>query len=175
MAEVARSTRVSSTWVRCMQRCGGSDFVEEVVRPPSYGLAVDHAPSEIGARAEPEVAYALLAGGWQVYCPRFAAHSRVDLVAVGQASVQRVQCKTARLQTDVLFFRTCSNTKNSPRSYHGEVDAFGVYSPDLDAAYLVPLSGLGDRGCYLRIGAPATSQVKGVRYAAEYAITATAR
>jgi len=130
-------------------------------------------PSEVGARAELEVAHALTRAGWRVYLPVFAAHSRVDMVALTEDEVLRVQCKTARLLDGVLFFRTCSNTKNVPRAYHGEVDAFGVYSPDLEATYLVPLGGLGERGCYLRLSPTQNNQVKGVRYAADYKIGRT--
>ncbi|HVA74699.1 MAG TPA: group I intron-associated PD-(D/E)XK endonuclease [Acidimicrobiales bacterium] len=125
-------------------------------------------PSEVGARAELEVTHALLRAGWQVYLPVFCAHSRVDLVALRPDETMRVQCKTARLLGSTLFFRTCSNTKNIPRSYHGEVDAFGVYSPDLESAYLVPLEGLAHSGCSLRLGPPANNQAKGIRFAAEY-------
>jgi hypothetical protein len=124
----------------------------------------------VGARAEAEITLALLAAGWDVYMPVFSAHSRVDLVAVRGDETIRVQCKTARLWKGVLFFRTCSNTNNQPRSYKGEVDAFGVYSPDLRSVYLIPLAGLGESGCSLRLGSPANNQAKGVRYAADYQV-----
>ena len=80
-------------------------------------------PSEIGARTELEVSHALYLSGWAVYLPVFCAHSRVDLVAVRTNETLRVQCKTARLAKNVLYFRTCSNTKNRPKPYHGEVAA----------------------------------------------------
>ena len=117
-----------------------------------------------------EVSRALYLSGWAVYLPVFCAHSRVDLVAVRTKETLRVQCKTARLAKNVLFFRTCSNTKNQPRPYHGEVDAFGVYSPDLGRAYLVPLEGLADNACSLRLGPTANNQSKGIRYAADFEI-----
>lgn len=60
--------------------------------------------------------------------------------------------------------------KNQPRPYHGEVDVFGVYSPDTGSAYLIPLAGLGDNACSLRLGPTANNQVKGVRFAADYEI-----
>jgi len=66
--------------------------------------------------------------------------------------VSRIQCETARLVKNVLEFRTCSNTNNVPRSHLAEVDAFGVYSPDAESTYLVPLEGPSDRRCYLRLG-----------------------
>lgn len=127
-------------------------------------------PSEIGARTEAAVARALIHEGWDVCIPMFCAHSRVDLVALRGKAVLRVQCKTARLAKGVLYFRTCSNTKNQPRPYHGEVDAFGVYSPDTGSAYLVPLDGLADNACSLRLGPTANNQAKGIRFAADYEI-----
>lgn len=127
-------------------------------------------PSDIGARAEREVAFALGRAGWDVFLPLFSPHGRVDMVALRDGVALRVQCKTARLLNGVLCFRTCSNTRNSPRDYVGQVDAFGVYSPDLESTYLVPLEGLGGRGCQLRLGPPANNQVKGVRYARDYEV-----
>ncbi len=131
---------------------------------------MDGTPSQIGARAECQVAHALILGGWAVYVPLFSSHGRVDLLALRENETLRIQCKSARLVKGVLFFRTCSNTKNQPRSYHGEVDAFGVYSADLGSVYLIPLAGLSDRTCSLRLGPTANNQSKGVRYAADYAL-----
>jgi hypothetical protein len=131
---------------------------------------MDRTPSEVGAEAELEVSRALLAAGWDIYVPLFAAHSRVDVLAVRSGQTLRVQCKTARLLGSILYFRTCSNTKNRPRPYHGEIDPFGVYSPDLKLALLVPIDGLGDQACSLRLDPPANNQSRGVRYAADYLI-----
>lgn len=117
-----------------------------------------------------EVARALIHEGWDVCIPMFCAHSRVDLVALRGKEILRVQCKTARLAHDVLYFRTCSNTKNQPRPYHGEIDAFGVFSPDTGWVYLVPLDGLGDNACSLRLRPTANNQAKGIRFAVDYEI-----
>ena len=125
-------------------------------------------PSEIGASAEREVAFALERSGWHVYLPVFAAHARVDLVAVRPGQARRVQVKTARRLGDSLVFRTCSNTGNRPRDYRGEIDAFGVYSPDVDRCYLVPVEETGLRSCSLRLEPSANGQVKGTRSAADY-------
>ena len=131
-------------------------------------------PSEIGATAEREVAYALERAGWTVFLPMFAAHSRVDLVAVsasGQAS--RVQVKTARLTRDgtVVRFRTCSNTNNSPATYRSEIDAFGIWCPELQKAYLIPIEDTPSRGGHLRLAPTANHQSVGVRFAVDHEIT----
>ena len=125
-------------------------------------------PSEVGAIAEREVAYALERSGWFVYLPHLAAHARVDLVAVRHAELLRVQVKSARVRDDIVMFRTCSNTGNVPKAYHGEIDAFGVYAPALERVYLVPIQGTPDRVCTLRLEPTKSGQVKGTRLAADF-------
>lgn len=125
----------------------------------------------IGARAEMAVASALQRSGMEVFAPLFAAHSRIDLIAADPPMrLVRVQCKTARLTGDVLFFRTCSNTANLPVDYRDEIDAFGVYSPDLNEVYLVPVGEVSIRGCHLRLAPARNGQRTGVRWAADYLV-----
>ena len=80
----------------------------------------------------------------------------------------RVQCKTSRVVGDVIVFRTCSNTKNLPRDYAGDVDVFGVYSPTTDLVYLVPAAGLPTRYGSLRLTPARNGQRKGVWWASDY-------
>lgn len=130
----------------------------------------DSTPSEIGAVAEREVAYALACAGYDVYVPMFMPHSRVDLIAHGGGRVQRIQAKSARRAGDVVYFRCCSNTANVPKAYHGEIDAFGVYCPDLKSVYLIPIDHVPERGCSLRLSPPKNNQQKGIRWARDYLI-----
>ena len=125
-------------------------------------------PSEVGARAEIEVAYRLERCGYQVYLPTFAPHARVDLVALRGGEVVRVQVKSARVIAGAVSFRVCSNTGNVPRDYHGEIDAFGVYAPALHRVYVVPVADTKTRLCSLRLEPPANNQMKGIRLAADY-------
>jgi hypothetical protein len=127
-------------------------------------------PSEIGAVAEAEVARALRLAGVDVYVPLFNPAGRVDLVVDGPDGLHRVQCKTSSRRGDVIIFRTCSNTGNLPLDYRGEVDAFGVWPPDLEQAFLVPAELLGTRTCSLRLGPAANGQSKGVRWAQDHLI-----
>jgi len=127
-------------------------------------------PSEIGAVAEAEVAYALVRSGRCVYVPLFNPAGRVDLVVDGEDGLQRVQCKTSSRRGDVIVFRTCSNTGNLPLDYRGEVDCFGVWSPGLGQAFLVPVEAVGARTCSLRLSPVANGQSKGVRWAVDYLI-----
>lgn len=116
------------------------------------------------------VASGLQRAGYDVFVPLFAAHSRVDVIASGPSGLVRVQCKTARLGRGALFFRTCSNTANIPLDYRDQIDAFGVYSPDLDRIYLVAVDEVSLRGCHLRVEPPRNGQGAGIRWAADYLI-----
>ena len=127
-------------------------------------------PSEVGAVAEREVAYALGRSGFDVYLPVFGAHSRIDLLAVRQGRVTRVQVKSGRLVGEAVVFHTCSNTANVSRDYLGEVDAFGVHAPELGTSYLVPIADAPMRACYLRTAPPKNNQVKGIRWAEDYSL-----
>ena len=117
------------------------------------------------------MASACARAGMGVYVPLLDGHGRVDLVIERDVSLLRVQCKSAVLRgPNVVYFRTCSNTANAPRDYVGEVDAFGIYSPQLERVYLVPIEGLGQRGCHLRLGPTRNGQQKGIRFAADYEV-----
>jgi hypothetical protein len=55
--------------------------------------------------------------------------------------------------------------------YIGQVDAFAVYSLQLDQSLLVPIEDLGPRQvATLRISAPASNQQIGIRWADPYAL-----
>ena len=115
---------------------------------------------------------ALHRDGYDVFLPVFSAHSRIDLIAVRDRAVVRVQCKTSRLRNGALVFRTCSNTANVPRRYDGEIDVFGVYSPELGTVYLVPPDAVpSGEWCSLRVDRPVSNQRIGIRYAADYELT----
>lgn len=127
-------------------------------------------PTEIGARAEAAVASALVRAGKSVFLPIFGVNTRVDLAYGEDDTLVRVQCKTSRVVGDVLIFRTCSNTKNLPRDYVGEVDAFGVYSPALNLVYVVPAVGLPSRMGSLRLAPTRNGQRKRVWWADDFVL-----
>jgi hypothetical protein len=126
-------------------------------------------PSAAGALAEAAVASALVRAGHAVYAPIFSAHSRVDLVYEKDGRFVGVQCKTARsMRNNTLYFRTCSNTGNSPRAYAGAVDEFGVYSLHTGLVYVLPASAMPSRGCSLRLLPTRNGQSAGVRWAKDF-------
>ena len=98
---------------------------------------------------------ALLRAGKVVLQP-FGDNQRYDLVIdAGDGKFLRVQCKTARiLREGILHFDTCSSQAHRGRgkqSYYGQADLFGVYSPDLDKVYLVPVDVCGKAAAQLRL------------------------
>jgi hypothetical protein len=131
---------------------------------------IEDAPSVVGARAELAVANGLLKAGFDVYTPFFCPHARVDLVAINGAGVARLQVKSARLRSGFVYFSTCSNTGGQRLDYRGQVDAFGVYAPDLNLVYLVPVDVAPLRGCSLRLDPPKNNQRAGVRWATDFLI-----
>ena len=70
----------------------------------------------------------------------------------------------------MVAFRTCSNTGNVPLDYRGQVEAFGVYSPDLNLVYVVPVEVTAIRACHLRVAPPRNNQAAGIHWAADYLI-----
>ena len=138
--------------------------------PSTYVRSMDGTatPNARGARTEAAVASALVRVGAEVYLPAFGSYGRVDLVYELDGRLVRVQCKTACRIGETLRFWTCSNTGNTPISYSGQVDEFGVYSPDTEMVYLVPAVDLPTRACSLRLAPTRNGQQSGVRWAKDF-------
>ena len=130
-------------------------------------------PSAKGARSEAEILAALVAAGKTVLLP-WGGHHRYDFVLdEGGGRFIRVQCKTGVLRHGALCFRTASADRRRPMGdpYVGQVDAFAVYSPELDESFLIPIQDLRARQvAALRVRAPASSQKAGIRWAEPYAL-----
>jgi len=127
-----------------------------------------------GDLSELEVITALTRAGRRVLRP-VSSGLRYDLaIDNGDGTVVRVQCKTGVLARGRIVFRVCSTDARRLRgiSYHGQIDAFGVFCPQTSTSYLVPMSvvaGCATMGC-LRVDRPKNGQSKRVRYAADFEI-----
>jgi hypothetical protein len=55
-------------------------------------------------------------------------------------------------------------------SYHGQVDAFAAYSPDLDLVYLVPVADVPSTLCTLRLVPPKNNQASKIRWVADHLV-----
>jgi len=94
-----------------------------------------------GERTEGIVIAALLKMGKKILIP-FGENSRYDVVVEDANGFSRIQCKTGRLHGSYISFNSCStgNVRNFDRkNYRGQVEFFGVYCPQNDNVYLVPV------------------------------------
>jgi hypothetical protein len=116
----------------------------------------------------------------QVWIP-FGENTRADLVIEKNDRFIRVQCKTGRLRKGVVRFSTCSHTYHHPSNrgtrpyqhhYRGQADLFGVYCPETDGVYLVPVDDVGMTYGSLRIEPAQNNQTKKIRWACDYQLRA---
>lgn len=127
--------------------------------------------TELGSISEGMVISALLKNGYSVSLP-FGGGLRYDFIADNGKSLYRIQCKTARVRNGAVQFPTASVQRDTGvrTSYEGQVDLFGVYCPDNDKVYLVPVKDLPKNLGILRIDTPKNNQSKGVKWANEYEV-----
>jgi hypothetical protein len=116
---------------------------------------------------------ALLRSGKSVLRP-FGDNERYDLVIDDGEKFSRVQCKTARRVGNVLKFDTCSSYSHrggKKKDYRGQVEFFGIYSPDVDRVFLVPVSHVGTTSASLRLTPTVNGQHVNVRLASDYELS----
>ena len=122
----------------------------------------------VGTRTEGMVLAALLKAKRKVLLP-FGGGSRYDMADDLNGTLVRVQCKTGALRKGAVVFNTKSLTRgNIPIPYDGDADFFGVYCPDTDEVYLVPVEGAARSKGSLRVEPAKNNQTKGVLYAKDY-------
>lgn len=88
--------------------------------------------------------------GYEVFTSG-APYSRVDCILMLEHQLTKVQIKTASLRDGILYFETSTKTYNhETKKYSGnacytkeEIDAYGLYAPELDQTFLVPFDVLG--------------------------------
>lgn len=154
--------------------------------PPPALMTVAHPSNAIPSRHEPPQ------GCWRPndhgrndratrgrlrYLSAVRRNSRYDLVIDDGARLARVQCKTGRIRSGAIVFKTSSTYAHhrSPthrnRDYRGQIDFFGVYSSETSGVYLIPIEAVGSSWqALLRVEAPQNNQRKGVRFAADYQV-----
>lgn len=117
---------------------------------------------EKGNLSEAVLTARLLEYGYKVLIP-VGSCSRYDLVIESDYGFQKIQVKTACIYKERIMFNTCSNNKGYKRkSYHGEIDLFGVYCKELDECYLIPVEKTGKSAMSLRINNSKNNQRKGI-------------
>jgi hypothetical protein len=133
-------------------------------------------PKHVGDATTLAVMAAVHAAGCDMYVP-FGENTRCDLVVDDGTRLVRLQCKTGRLRGGSVLFSPCScyghhrNPAAPRRSYHGQIDAFGVYCADTGGVYLVPIADVPNRNSVaLRVEEPRNHQRQRVRWASTYEI-----
>jgi hypothetical protein len=126
---------------------------------------------QVGDRTEAIVMAKLLQVYDCVLIP-FGNGRRYDLVVDSGEQFLRIQCKTGRLRSGAVVFNTHSQNPKGRTGrgvgYRDQVELFGVYCPDTDKVYLVPVADVTDSHGYLRVDLPKNGQKSGVRMAAQY-------
>jgi hypothetical protein len=145
--------------------------------PPKRSAPMGTRPhtKTIGDRTEAMVMARLLQVYSVVLLP-FGENCRYDLLIEDGERFVRVQCKTGRLRDGAVWFPSCSTSyltradgaKPRRRSCVDAADVFGIYCPETDAVYLVPVNEVGSRSGSLRVDPPRNNQTKKVRWATDY-------
>jgi hypothetical protein len=137
-------------------------------------------PSEKGAAAEAAIAAAAIELGLGVLRPLVEGR-RYDLILDLDPDLVRVQCKWARRLEDVLSVNL-NTSRFTPAGYvrttytPEQVDAIGVYSPELRRCFLIPIAEVaGGRGVYLRLNPTRNNQALRVRWARDYELETSVR
>jgi hypothetical protein len=108
----------------------------------------------------------------------FGENQRYDLAVEANGSFMRVQCKTGRLRNGVIKFPACSVNYEHPiaqrgfyaRDYRGAADLFGIYCPENDNVYLVPVGDVGRKEGSLRVAPAKNNQAERIRWAADFEV-----
>jgi hypothetical protein len=130
-------------------------------------------PSQRGAVAEAEIAAAAARAGFVVLLP-VCEGGRYDLAIDLEPALLRVQCKLARHLSGVLSVRV-STSRYTPQGYvrtsytADEIDAVGVYSPELRRCFLIPVEDVaGRRAIHLRLDPSKNNQAERIKWARDY-------
>jgi hypothetical protein len=126
--------------------------------------------TRIGNISEAKVLAALVEAGYVVSKP-FGDGCKYDYVIDDGNVLQRLQCKTGRLRDGCIIFNAYSVAGNSNgvrKGYAELADIFGIYCPDNQQVYLVPVHDVGVGGILLRVDRTLNNQHKRVRWASEY-------
>jgi hypothetical protein len=107
-----------------------------------------------GEIAEARVLSTLVSLGKRVLIP-WGDSLRYDLVIDEDGQFIRVQVKSGRVRNGTMEFDTASTNyvKGSweRQSYHGQIDLFAVFCPELDSVYFILVSDVPSSNCSLRL------------------------
>ena len=130
-----------------------------------------------GEIAESAILARLIQLGYRCLIP-WGHDNRYDIAIDDDGKLIRVQCKMARYieEGGCLEFNTAityARVGGKPhirKGYKGEIDYFGVYSPDTGKVYLVPIEDTPDGSMVLRLQPTKNNQEKRVKWAKDYEV-----
>ncbi len=130
-------------------------------------------PTARGKRTEAKILSELVDAGRSVLIPW--GEERYDLALDEGGRLVRIQCKTGILRGGCVDFKTCVADIRRPLGdggYHGQIEAFAVYCPQINMSYLVPIEAVpGPTMARLRIDPTRNGQLYGVRWAQDFLLT----
>ncbi|HEY1978381.1 MAG TPA: group I intron-associated PD-(D/E)XK endonuclease [Candidatus Baltobacteraceae bacterium] len=126
----------------------------------------------VGDLSEVIVLYAFVTMGYQVSVP-WGENNRYDLILERGNTLLRIQVKTGRLRMGSIWFNAYSShahRNGAQRSYRGDADYFGVYCPDVQRVFLVPVEDVTENQGCLRWERTKNSQSRKIRWADRYVL-----
>lgn len=146
---------------------------DDVVGSNPAARAISFSTIKRGDISKWRVALALLERGEVVLHP-VSEDSRYDLAIDRDGVLYRIQCKTGKYKRGCVVFKAASvhgHRGKPPRNYVGQIDAFGVYCPQLGKTYLVPIDSMRGRAEQsLRIDPCRNGQKRGFVAAVDFEI-----
>jgi hypothetical protein len=128
-----------------------------------------------GNAAEAAVLNALVRVGLLVLRP-FGEGAPYDLAIDAGGELIKVQVKSGRIRNECIEFNSSSTDHGRGQlSYHGRADVFGVFAPQVDRVFVVPVEKCASYRGYLRLAPTRNNQQRGVRYAGDYTVEDWAR
>jgi hypothetical protein len=134
----------------------------------------------IGNATEAVVMAEFLKAGFPVLIP-FGENSRYDLVVEAGGRFLRVQCKTASPcgQGVIRFHARSVRLKDGRggienRSYRGQADLFGAYSPFAGQVYILAVDEVPETDVWLRLTPAKNNQQLRIRLAEDHTLAAWA-
>jgi hypothetical protein len=127
-----------------------------------------------GEITEAVVLAEFLRAGFPVLLP-FGDNRRYDLVVEAGGRFLRVQCKTASPCGGgaCIRFKARSGVHQS-RSYRGQADLFGAYSPHTRQVYVLAVNEVPETDVWLRLTPTKNNQQLGIRPAVDHTLAAWA-
>jgi hypothetical protein len=130
-------------------------------------------PSQKGGVAEAAITCAAIQLGLTVLRP-LCEGRRYDVIVDLEPKLLRVQCKLARRIEGVLLvsLQTCRHTPHGyvRTSYSAaEIDAVGIFSPELQRCFLIPIHEVSGRSSIsLRLDPTGNNQARSIKWARDY-------